>query len=100
LNTKLFEHEKLKIIAQSNLDRLSLIVDAACIFIKKQLYKIFKMRDDEIDPYITPEITELLKIFQVVWDTSDDKDIYHAIAATYDKLALTLILIVSVIVDI
>ena len=87
LNTKLFEHEKLKIIAQSNLDRLSLIVDAACIFIKKQLYKTFKMRDDDIDPYITPEITELLKIFQVVWDASDDKDIYHAIAATYNKLA-------------
>lgn len=86
LNTKLFEHEKLIVIAQSNLDKLSLIVDAACIFIKKQLYKTFKIRDDEIDPYITPEINELLKIFQIVWEASEDKDIYNALAATYDKL--------------
>ena len=86
LNTKLFEHEKLKIIAQSNLDRLSLLVDAACIYIKKQLYKTFKIRDDDIDPYLTPEIDELLKTFQIVWDASKDKDIYNALAATYDKL--------------
>jgi len=85
LNKKLFEHEKLKTIVQSNLDRLSLIVDAACIFIKKQLYKMFKIRDDDIDPYLTPEISELLKIFQTVWET--EKDIYSALAATYDKLA-------------
>ncbi len=86
LNTNLFENDSLKSIAQSNVDKLSIIVDAACIHVKKDLFKALKIRDKNDDPYNVHEVKEIVSIFAQIWDSMTDKDIYEAIIQTYNKL--------------
>ncbi|NHJ86917.1 MAG: hypothetical protein FK734_15750 [Asgard group archaeon] len=84
LNTNIFENDHLKSIAQSNPDRLSLIVDAVCVHFKIALAAKFKIRA-ESDPYDIPEIKKIIQIFEKVWDSQQEKDIYKAIVETYNK---------------
>jgi hypothetical protein len=86
LNTNLFTNDNLKSIAQSNIEKLSVIVDAVCIHVKKELFKNLKIRDDELDPYIVPEVSEIIPVFAQIWDSMKEKDIYDALVQTYNKL--------------
>lgn len=86
LNTNLFTNDNLKSIAQSNIEKLSLIVDAICIHIKKELFKNLKIRDDKLDPYFVPEVTEIIPVFAQIWDSMKEKKIYDALIQTYNKL--------------
>jgi hypothetical protein len=87
LTTQLFEHPKLKNIAISNIDKLSLIVDAACIHIKKKLYKNFRIHADDIDPYDVPALKEIIDVFGPIWDKMEERDIFEALVQTYNKLS-------------
>ena len=87
LNTLLFENEQIKTIADSNIDRLSIVIDAACIYIKGNLFDTLRIRSDELDPYIVPGIKEVMDIFGVIWDAMDEKNIFDAITQTYNKLS-------------
>ncbi len=87
LNTKLFENEKIKVIADSNIDRLSMIIDAACLHIKGCLFDTLRIRSDELDPYVVPGIKEIVDIFGTIWDTMDEKNIFEVISQTYNKLS-------------
>ncbi|NHJ32420.1 MAG: hypothetical protein FK732_06130 [Asgard group archaeon] len=86
LNTNLFTNDDLKSIAQSNIEKLSAIVDAACIHIKKKLYSNLKIRETELDPYLVPEVSEIIPIFAQIWDSMKEKNIYTALIQTYNKL--------------
>lgn len=86
LNTNLFTNEHLKSIAQSNIEKLSTIVDAACLHVKKELYRNLRIRDDELDPYFVPEVAEIIPIFAQIWDSMKEKNIYDALIQTYNKL--------------
>ncbi|MHA1211008.1 MAG: hypothetical protein ACTSSH_00975 [Candidatus Heimdallarchaeota archaeon] len=85
LNINIFENEKLKPIAQSNLEKLSVIVDAAIVHIKKELFKTFKIKD-VFDIYNANDVTEIVPIFGQIWDTMSETNIYEAIIQTYNKL--------------
>ncbi len=87
LNTLLFENEQIKTIADSNIDRLSIVIEAACIYIKGSLFDTLRIRSDELDPYIVPGIKEVMDIFGVIWDAMDEKNIFDAITQTYNKLS-------------
>ena len=87
LNTMLFENEQIKTIVDSNIDRLSMIIDAACIYIKENLFDTLRIRSDELDPYIVPGIKEVMDIFGAIWDAMDEKSIFEAITQTYNKLS-------------
>ncbi len=86
LNTNLFTNDNLKTIAHSNIEKLSNIVDAACIHLKKNLYKNLKIRDDELDPYLIPEVSEIIPVFIQIWDSMKEKNIYDALIQTYNKI--------------
>lgn len=87
LNTLLFENEQIKTIADSNIDRLSMIIDAVCIHIKGSLFDTLRIRSDEPDPYIVPGMKEVMDIFGAIWDAMEEKEIFAAIAQTYNKLS-------------
>ncbi|NHK30448.1 MAG: hypothetical protein FK730_03795 [Asgard group archaeon] len=86
LNSQIFENELLKTIAQSNIDRLTQIVDTACIYLKSKIYKTLNLKETETDPYNVPPIIEILPIFSQIWDAMEEKDVYQAIIETYNKL--------------
>jgi hypothetical protein len=86
LNSQIFEHEKLKTIAQTYIDRLTQIVDTVCIHLKSKIYKTLNLKETEADPYNVPSINEILPIFSQIWDDMEEKDVYQAIFETYNKL--------------
>ena len=87
LNTQIFENEKLKALAESNIDKLSLIIDAAIIHIKGSLFETLRIRTDESDPYIVPGIKDVIILFGSIFDAMEEKDIFEAIVQTYNKLS-------------
>ena len=87
LNTSLFEHEKLKTIAESNIEKLSLIVDAACIYLKRTLFETLRIRADDPDPYLVQGINNVIQTFGTIWEAMETKDIYEALSLTYDKIS-------------
>ena len=87
LNTKIFENEKLAAITESNIDRFSVVVDAACIYLKNALFNTLRIKSDEPDPYDVQTIKEVIAIFENVWNSLKEKDIYEALIQTYDKLS-------------
>ncbi|MHA1155494.1 MAG: hypothetical protein ACTSQK_05245 [Candidatus Heimdallarchaeota archaeon] len=87
LNTSLFENEQIKTLADSNIDRLSMIIDAACIHIKGSLFDTLRIRTDDLDPYVVPGLKEVIDIFGAIWDAMDAKNIFEAITQTYNKLS-------------
>ncbi|NHJ03723.1 MAG: hypothetical protein EAX90_02790 [Candidatus Heimdallarchaeota archaeon] len=86
LNTSLFEHEKLKAITESNVEKLSLIVDAACIYLKRTLFETLRIRPNEPDPYIIQGIQDVIQTFGTIWESMMEKDIMEALVQTYNKL--------------
>ena len=86
LNSQIFEHETLKTIAQSNIERLTQIVDAACIYLKSNIFKTLNLKEIDSDPYNVTPINEILPIFTQIWETMKKKDVYQAIIETYNKL--------------
>ncbi len=86
LNSQIFEHEILKTIAQSNIEKLSQIVDTVCIYLKSKIYKTLNLKENNSDPYNVPPINEIMPVFSRIWDSMEAKDIYQAIIETYNKL--------------
>lgn len=86
LTTNLLENDHLKVIAQSNIEKVSTLVDAACATLKKQLDKRLNLWRDEPDPYEISLRTEM-ETFSKIWNSMEEKDIFKAIARTYDKLS-------------
>ena len=46
-----------------------------------------KIKTDEPDPYDVPSIKEVIDIFDNIWNSLKEKDIYEALIQTYDKLS-------------
>ncbi|MFW9924161.1 MAG: hypothetical protein ACFFDW_12830 [Candidatus Thorarchaeota archaeon] len=88
LNMNLFEHEKLKAVAQYNIDKLTQIVDAVIIYLKRKMINTLKIKPEEHDTFAWPGYEEITKVFEHVWDSMQDKNIYEAIEQTYTKLSL------------
>jgi len=85
LNINIFENEKLNPIAHTYHEKLSVIVDAACVHIKQNLYQLFKIKDTS-DPYNVSDVKEIVPIFSQIWDSMKDKDIYDALYQTYNRI--------------
>ncbi|MBN1327934.1 MAG: hypothetical protein JXA54_00550 [Candidatus Heimdallarchaeota archaeon] len=85
LNINIFENEKLKAIALAYHEKLSAIVDAACVYLKQSLYQFFKIKDIS-DPYNVSEVKQIVSVFSQVWESLKDKDIYDALYQTYNKI--------------
>ncbi len=85
LNTNIFNNEIVKPIALGNIERLSLIVDAACSYLKHNLFEQFRLKDNDPDPYATPQIKPYIKTFGEIWESLEEKNIYKALLDTYNK---------------
>jgi len=87
LNTNIFSNELVKPIALANIDKLSLVVDATCVHLKKELFKQFQLKGADADPYATPQISQYIQTFAEIWEKLPEKDIYKALYETYNKLS-------------
>ncbi|MEA2070995.1 MAG: hypothetical protein U9O98_06855 [Asgard group archaeon] len=87
LTTNMMKSEPLEKIAISNMDKLSLIIDAAIIYLKRSLYKTFHLRSDDHDPYMVQGLDEIINTFEEIWENNKQKDIYEVLAKTYNKLS-------------
>jgi len=85
LNTNIFNNEIVKPIALGNIEQLSLIVDAACSYLKHHLFDQFRLKDNDPDPYATPQIKPYIKTFGEIWESLEEKNIYKALHDTYNK---------------
>lgn len=87
LTNELFVNSYTSTIAKSNIDKLSLIVDAICLHFKKELFIELGLRDQNNDPYLQTGLDEIVKTFNSVWSKMEEKNIYNAIAKTYNALS-------------